>query len=127
MNAIDAAATDRLKATEVKLRRADKAIEVAFADGARFLLPAELLRVESPSAEVRGHGPGQKKLVAGRKFVGILGIEAVGHYAIRIRFDDLHDTGLYTWAYLRELGDRRDELMQAYVANLARAGLTRET
>ena len=107
--------------------RADKAIEVAFADGARFLLPAELLRVESPSAEVRGHGPGQKKLVAGRKFVGILGIEAVGHYAIRIRFDDLHDTGLYTWAYLRELGDRRDELMQAYVANLARAGLTRET
>ena len=127
MNAIDTAATDRLKATEVKLRRADKAIEVAFADGARFLLPAELLRVESPSAEVRGHGPGQKKLVAGRKFVGILGIEAVGHYAIRIRFDDLHDTGLYTWAYLRELGDRRDELMQAYVANLARAGLTRET
>jgi DUF971 family protein len=126
VNAIDTAATDRLKATEVKLRRADKAIEVAFADGARFLLPAELLRVESPSAEVRGHGPGQKKLVAGRKFVGILGIEAVGHYAIRIRFDDLHDTGLYTWAYLRELGDRKDELMQAYVANLARAGLTRE-
>lgn len=126
MNAVDTTATDRIKATEVKLRRADKAIEVAFADGARFLLPAELLRVESPSAEVRGHGAGQKKLVAGRKFVGILGIEAVGHYAIRIRFDDLHDTGLYTWAYLRELGDRRDELMQAYIANLARGGLTRE-
>jgi DUF971 family protein len=126
VNAVDPTATDRVKATEVKLRRADKAIEVAFADGARFLLPAELLRVESPSAEVRGHGANQKKLVAGRKFVGILGIEAVGHYAIRIRFDDLHDTGLYTWAYLRELGDRRDELMQAYIANLKRAGLTRE-
>lgn len=126
MNAVDPAAADRVKATEVKLKRAEKSLEVAFADGARFVLPAELLRVESPSAEVRGHGPGQKKLVAGRKFVGILGIEAVGHYAVRIRFDDLHETGLYTWAYLRELGERQQELMQAYVANLARAGLRRE-
>jgi DUF971 family protein len=126
MNAVDPAAADRVKATEVKLKRAEKSLEVAFADGARFVLPAELLRVESPSAEVRGHGPGQKKLVAGRKFVGILGIEAVGHYAVRIRFDDLHETGLYTWAYLRELGEREQELMQAYVANLARAGLRRE-
>ena len=126
MNAVDPGAAERVKATEVKLKRAKKSVEVAFADGARFILPAELLRVESPSAEVRGHGPGQKKLVAGRKFVGILGVEAVGHYAIRIRFDDLHDTGLYTWAYLRELGDRQDELMRAYIANLARAGLTRE-
>lgn len=126
MNAVDQNANDRLKATEVRLRRADRVVEVAFADGARFVLPAELLRVESPSAEVRGHSPNQKRLVAGRKFVGIIGLEAVGHYAIRIRFDDLHDTGLYTWAYLRELGDRQDELMQTYTANLARAGLTRE-
>lgn len=126
MNVVDPSVPARTKATEVKLKRAEKSLEVAFADGARFILPAELLRVESPSAEVRGHGPAQKKLVAGRKFVGILGIEAVGHYAIRIRFDDLHDTGLYTWAYLRELGDGQDELMRAYAAKLARAGLTRE-
>jgi DUF971 family protein len=117
---------DRTRATEVKLRRAEKSVEVAFADGARFVLPAELLRVESPSAEVRGHGSQQKKLIAGRKFVGILGLEAVGHYAVRIRFDDLHDTGLYTWAYLRELGEKKDELFAAYEAALARAGLTRE-
>lgn len=120
------AGEERGKATEVKLRRAEKVLDIAFADGARFTLPAELLRVESPSAEVRGHGQGQKKLVAGRRYVGILGIEAVGHYAIRIRFDDLHDTGLYTWGYLRELGDRREELWQAYLKNLAAAGLRRE-
>ncbi|MBM3508002.1 MAG: DUF971 domain-containing protein [Alphaproteobacteria bacterium] len=120
------ATAERTRATEVKLRRADKILEVAFADGARFHLPAELLRVESPSAEVRGHGSQQKRLIAGRKFVGILGIEAVGHYAIRIRFDDLHDTGLYTWAYLRELGEKQDELFANYVAALTSAGLTRE-
>jgi DUF971 family protein len=117
---------ERIRATEVKLKRAEKAIEIAFADGARFTLPAELLRVESPSAEVRGHGSEQKKIVAGRRHVGILGLEAVGHYAIRIRFDDLHDTGLYTWAYLREVGDRQDELWSAYLANLSKAGLSRE-
>lgn len=120
------ASADRTRCTELKLRRADKSVEVAFADGARFMLSAELLRVESPSAEVRGHGSQQKRLVAGRKFVGIVGLEAVGHYAVRIRFDDLHDTGLYTWAYLRELGERQDELFAAYAAALTRAGLTRE-
>lgn len=123
---VAAESVERIRATEVKLKRAEKAIEIAFADGARFTLPAELLRVESPSAEVRGHGSEQKKIVAGRRHVGILGLEAVGHYAIRIRFDDLHDTGLYTWAYLREIGDRQDELWNAYLANLSSAGLSRD-
>src|SRR5262245_53970414 len=110
LGVVAAEPVERIRATEVKLKRAEEAIEIAFADGARFTLPAELLRVESPSAEVRGHGSEQKKIVAGRRHVGILGLEAVGHYAIRIRFDDLHDTGLYTWAYLRELGERHEEL-----------------
>ena len=75
-----------------------------FDDGARFTLPAELLRVESPSAEVQGHGPGQKTIVAGRRHVGIMDLEPVGNYAVRIKFDDLHDTGIYSWHYLYELG-----------------------
>ncbi len=123
---VTAATAERVRATEVKLKRAEKAVEVAFADGARFTLPAELLRVESPSAEVRGHGHDQKKIVAGRRHVGIIGLEAIGHYAIRIRFDDLHDTGLYTWAYLRELGDGREEVWATYLAALAKAGLSRD-
>jgi DUF971 family protein len=77
--------------TEIRLRKAEKILEIAFADGARFALPAEYLRVESPSAEVQGHGPGQKVIVAGRRHVGIMGLEPVGHYALRISFDDLHD------------------------------------
>jgi DUF971 family protein len=76
--------------TEIRLRKAEKLLEIAFADGARFALPAEYLRVESPSAEVQGHGPGQKVIVAGRRHVGIIGLEPVGHYALRISFDDLH-------------------------------------
>ena len=115
----------RLRVTELRLRRADKCLDVAFEDGARFELPAELLRVESPSAEVKGHG-GPKRIVGGRRHVGILGLEAVGHYAVRIRFDDLHDTGLFTWAYLRELGERRTEIWDAYVKALAEHGLSRE-
>ena len=112
--------------TEIKLHRKSKVLELAFSDGRTFRLPCEFLRVYSPSAEVRGHGSEQKKIVAGRRHVGILGLEAVGHYAIRIRFDDLHDTGLYTWAYLREVGERQDELWSAYLANLSKAGLSRE-
>ena len=91
--------------TELRLRRAEKRLEVAWPDGVRHSLPAEYLRAESPSAEVQGHGPGQKKLVSGRRHVGIMALEPVGHYAVRIVFDDLHDTGIYSWTVLRRLGE----------------------
>jgi len=99
---------------------------VSFEDGRRFELPAEYLRVESPSAEVQGHGPGQKVIVGGRRHVGILRIEPVGSYAVRLAFDDLHDSGLYTWDYLYELGEQQESRWAAYLAALAEKGLTRE-
>jgi DUF971 family protein len=89
---------------EIKLRRASRVLEVSFADGSRFELPFEYLRVHSPSAEVKGHGPGQETLVLGKENVGIRAVEPVGQYAVRLVFDDGHDTGLYTWKYLHELG-----------------------
>ncbi|MFN3447645.1 MAG: gamma-butyrobetaine hydroxylase-like domain-containing protein [Roseococcus sp.] len=112
--------------TELRYRSAEKLLEVAFADGARFSLPAEYLRVESPSAEVQGHGPGQKTLVAGRRHVGIIRIEPVGHYAVRIVFDDLHDSGIYSWDYLRRLGEEQAERWAEYERALALKGLSRE-
>ena len=111
---------------EIRLKTKDKALEIDFDDGSRFRLPAELLRVESPSAEVQGHVPGQKQIVSGRRHVGIMGVEPVGHYAIRIRFDDLHDSGIYSWAYLYELGRRQDELWAQYLTALEQRGLSRE-
>ena len=112
--------------TELRLKRAERVLEVAFEDGARFALPAEYLRVESPSAEVQGHGPGQKVVVAGRRQVGILRLEPVGHYAVRIVFDDLHDSGIYGWDYLRRLGEEQPERWAAYEAELAARGLSRD-
>jgi DUF971 family protein len=111
---------------EVRLKKAEKLLEVAFDDGSRFRLPAEYLRVESPSAEVQGHGPGQKTLVAGRAHVGIIGLEPVGNYAVRITFDDLHDTGIYSWTYLYELGVEHEKRWRAYLDGLAAHGLSRE-
>lgn len=111
---------------EIRLKKAEKALEIDFDDGRSFAYPAEYLRVESPSAEVQGHGPGQKQLVAGRRHVGILSLEPVGNYAIRIVFDDLHDTGIYTWTYLYELGERRAEKWQAYLDALEAHGMSRE-
>ena len=111
---------------EIRLKQAEKALEVDFDDGAKFRYAAELLRVESPSAEVMGHGPGQKTIVAGRRHVGILALEPVGNYAIRIKFDDLHDTGIYTWRYLYGLGKHADELFAAYLRALEERGLSRE-
>ncbi len=98
---------------------------MAFDDGTTFRLPAELLRVESPSAEVQGHGPGQKTIVAGRRHVGIMDIEAVGHYAIRIKFDDLHDTGIYSWDTLYGMGKSQDCLWRDYLDALEARGLSR--
>ncbi len=112
--------------TELRYSRAERVLHVAFDDGARFALPAELLRVESPSAEVQGHGPGRKTLIAGRAHVGIVEILPEGNYAVRLVFDDLHNTGIYSWAYLRELGERRSELWDAYLKALETSGLSRE-
>ncbi len=112
--------------TEIRLDRAARVLHVSFDDGTQFALPAEYLRVESPSAEVQGHNPGQKQTVAGRRHVGITGIEAVGNYAVRLVFDDLHDSGIYSWDYLRELGQRQDQNWSAYLDALASRGLSRE-
>ena len=112
--------------TEIRLKRAERCLDIVFGDGARFMLPAEYLRVESPSAEVQGHGPGPKVIIAGRREVGILRIEPVGHYAIRIAFDDLHDSGIYSWAYLRQLGTEQAERWADYEAELAARGLSRD-
>ncbi|MFM8681677.1 MAG: gamma-butyrobetaine hydroxylase-like domain-containing protein [Alphaproteobacteria bacterium] len=111
---------------EIRLRKAEKRLEVAFDDGRSFSYPAELLRVESPSAEVQGHGASQKQVVAGRRHVGILELEQVGNYAIRIRFDDLHDSGIFSWQYLRELGENQDKVWSEYLASLEARGLSRE-
>ena len=112
--------------TEVRVRRAEKILNIAFDDGTSCDLPAELLRVESPSAEVQGHGPGQKTLVAGRRHVGIAAVEPVGNYAIRIVFDDLHDTGIYSWRYLHGLCGQQETLWRQYLAALEAAGLSRD-
>ncbi|HBK07484.1 MAG TPA: hypothetical protein DDZ81_16810 [Acetobacteraceae bacterium] len=112
--------------TEIRLDRATRVLHVSFDDGTNFALPAEYLRVESPSAEVQGHNPGQKQTVAGRRHVGIIGVEAVGNYAVRLVFDDLHDSGIYSWDYLRELGEQQDRKWPAYLDALASRGLSRD-
>lgn len=112
--------------TDVKLHQVSKVLELAFADGRTFRLPYEFLRVYSPSAEVRGHGPGQETLQVGKKDVTIDEVEPVGHYAIRPKFSDGHDTGIYSWEYLHDLGVRQDELWQDYLARLAEAGASRD-
>jgi len=111
---------------EIRLKTADKILEIDFDDGRTFRLPAEYLRVESPSAEVKGHAPSQRKLVAGRRHVGILEIETVGNYALRIKFDDLHDTGIYAWNYLYELGLNYEANWRRYLDELAGRGLSRD-
>ncbi|MBU6507739.1 MAG: DUF971 domain-containing protein [Alphaproteobacteria bacterium] len=111
---------------EIRLKSADKVLEIDFDSGETFRLPAEYLRVESPSAEVQGHVPSQKQIVAGRRHVGILAVEPVGNYAIRIKFDDLHDTGIYSWTYLYELGRVQEKRWSTYLAELDKRGLSRE-
>lgn len=112
--------------TDIHLHRAEKQLEVTFDDGSHFTLPAEYLRVESPSAEVQGHSPDQKQIVPGRRHVGIIGIEPVGNYAVRLTFDDLHDTGIYSWEYLLTLGREQASRWQRYLAALAAGGLSRD-
>lgn len=112
--------------TEIRVQSEEKRLEIEFDNGERFSIPAELLRVESPSAEVQGHGADQKTTVAGRRHVGILAVEPVGNYAIRIRFDDLHDTGLFSWRYLYELGSEQDRIWEDYLERLEQQGLSRD-
>ena len=106
---------------------ASRVLEVAYSDGASFRIPFELLRVYSPSAEVQGHGPGQEVLQTGKREVSITAIEPVGNYAIKPFFSDGHESGLYTWEYLYELGRRQDEFWAQYLDRLQEAGMDRDT
>ena len=112
--------------TEIRLHRKSRVLEIAFDDGQRFELPFEFLRVHSPSAEVRGHGPGQETLQQGKREVDILTLEPVGHYAVKPGFSDGHDSGLYSWDYLYMLGNNRDRLWQAYLDRLQNEGGSRD-
>jgi DUF971 family protein len=116
---------DYARPTELKVDKDKRVLTVTFDDGRSFMLPAELLRVLSPSAEVQGHSPEQRVTVGGKKNVGIVRLEPVGNYAVRIVFDDGHDTGLFVWEYLRELGENREARWQDYLADLAAKKLTR--
>jgi DUF971 family protein len=113
--------------TELRLSEDKRTLTVTFDDGRNFPLPAEMLRVLSPSAEVQGHGPGQKVTVPGKRMVAIRNIVAAGNYAVRIAFDDGHDSGIYTWRYLRELGNDGDDLFRQYEQELDAKGLSRES
>lgn len=113
-------------AIDIRLSKADRVLHIEFDDGGRFALSAEYLRVESPSAEVQGHGPQQKQTVPGKRDVSIIGIEPVGNYAVRLIFDDQHDTGIYTWDYLHELGRYQDRRWSGYLRALTARGLDRE-
>jgi DUF971 family protein len=112
--------------TEIKLHQASNVLEVSFSDGNVFRFTCEFLRVHSPSAEVRGHGPGQEVLQVGKRAVAITGIEPVGTYAVKLVFSDGHDTGLYSWDYLHELGRDHDRLWQRYLQRLQEAGASRD-
>lgn len=112
--------------TEIKLHQKSRVLEIVFADGKTFMLPCEFLRVHSPSAEVRGHGPGQEVLQIGKRTIEITAIEPVGTYAIQPRFSDGHDTGLYSWDLLYDYGLRQEEMWQHYLKRLEEAGASRE-
>jgi DUF971 family protein len=111
--------------TELILHQKSKTLEVAFDNGARYQLPFEFLRVHSPSAEVRGHGEGQEILQTGKRNVILIGVEPVGSYAVKLIFDDGHDSGLFTWAYLHKLGEEQQTMWQDYLRQLEEAGASR--
>lgn len=112
--------------TELKVSKDRRQLSVSFADGVTAALPAEMLRVLSPSAEVQGHGPGQKVTVPGKRDVAIKAVVPTGNYAVRIAFDDGHDSGIFTWSYLRELGESGDAKFAEYERELAEKGLSRD-
>ena len=112
--------------TEIRVSKDRHSLSVTFNDAQVFVLSAEMLRVLSPSAEVKGHGPGQEVTVPGKRNVAIISVTPTGNYAIRIGFDDFHDTGIFTWSYLRELGERGEELFADYERKLAEKGMSRD-
>lgn len=113
-----------MKPTDIKLHKISRVLEISFEDGSTFELPTEFLRVYSPSAEVRGHGPGQETLQVGKQDVNINAIEPIGHYAVKLVFDDNHDSGIYSWEYLYDLASNYQAYWQDYVARLNEAGHT---
>jgi DUF971 family protein len=112
--------------TEIKLRRDRAALIVSFDNGERYELPAEYLRVKSPSAEVQGHSPDERKTVPGKRSVMVLEVHPIGNYAVRLVFDDMHSTGIYSWDYFLDLGRNYENYWQAYLDELAVKGLSRE-
>jgi DUF971 family protein len=112
--------------TELRLSKDKRSLHIAFDDGTAFSLPAEYLRVTSPSAEVQGHSPAERKTVPGKREVAIIGVEPVGNYAVKLVFDDMHDTGIYGWDYLYRLGAEQGEKWQGYLEDLAAKGLSRD-
>ncbi|HEY8139146.1 MAG TPA: DUF971 domain-containing protein [Methylocystis sp.] len=119
-------ADDEAWPSEIRLEKGGEALRVSFEDGVSFTLGAEYLRVRSPSAEVQGHSAEQRKTIGGKRNVKILDVAPVGNYAVRLQFDDTHDTGIYTWRYLRELGATATENFDAYLRELADKGLDRD-
>jgi DUF971 family protein len=115
-----------MQPSALRLRKRSNVLELDYEDQLSFSLPAEFLRVHSPSAEVRGHGPGQEVLQVGKRWVKLTQVEPVGHYGVKLHFDDGHDTGIYTWDYLRELGEGQEQLWQDYLDRLSAAGEHRE-
>lgn len=114
-----------IRPTDIKLHQKSRVLEVTFEDGRQFRFPAEYLRVYSPSAEVRGHGPGQEVLQLGKEGVNITNIEPIGTYAVLLHFDDGHNTGIYSWDLLHHLGENQEELWRTYLERLANAGYPR--
>jgi DUF971 family protein len=112
--------------TSITVHQQSRVLEVGFANGAQFRIPFELMRVYSPSAEVQGHGPGQEVLQTGKREVGLLGLDPVGHYAVQPRFSDGHDTGIFSWDYLYFLGSQQEDLWQRYESRLDAAGVARD-
>ena len=115
-----------MKPTEINLHKVSRVLELSFEDGSRFELPVEYLRVYSPSAEVQGHSPGQEVLQVGKQDVNIDKIEPIGHYAVKLVFDDNHDSGIYSWDYLYELGETYEDRWQHYLQRLEEAGHKRK-
>ena len=111
---------------EIRIKSKEKTLEIDFDNGESFKIKAELLRVESPSAEIQGHGSGQKVTLAGRRHVGILSVESVGNYAIKISFDDMHDTGIYSWQYLYDMGANQNDLWHDYLMRVKELGFSRD-
>jgi DUF971 family protein len=126
MNGRDAGAAARAWPTEIRLEKDRKTLKVTFDNGESHALPAEYLRVKSPSAEVQGHAPEERKTVPGKRDVAILEVHPIGNYAVRLVFDDLHSTGIYSWDYFLELGRNHEAYWRDYLDELAAKGMTRD-